>query len=330
MPYKTAAIPIILFIANVGPLWSFSVWPFNFENLRRRGMPVILHHRHNFALNGVLSRDSIMNASREKSNCDGNSYLNKSFLAEVLDEALFRQTSAMEALDREIHSSKEHKEEAAVVEVSTDESTSEVLFKNTTSRIEARKKELLGLNDKFLGLRSNLEEEKSLSQKQLERIKRHIVDSGYGSIFRQPRSSWKSKQARIRQFGRPQGFDGEVFYSPLGVPILVGRMNAHKDEVMRNAAQGSDLWFQVEDYNGSRVLLRTSLMRGTKGSKQCRQMAADLAAKYSIWGEDYDSVPVMYTDSRKVAKRGSKIGKMKQKKSLGRIMGVPNNIYNTN
>ena len=96
-------------------------------------------------------------------------------------------------------------------------------------------------------------------------------------------------------------------------------MRAHKDDIMRNAAQGSDLWFQVEDYNGSRVLLRTSLMRGTTGSKQCRQMAADVAAKYSVWGEEHYSIPVMYTDSRKVAKRGSKFGSMKKNKSLGRI-----------
>merc|ERR1719491_179106 len=168
----------------------------------------------------------------------------------------------------------------------------------------------------------------------MERIKAQIIKSGYGGIFHQSPSSWKSKQALQNQYGRPHGFDGDVYYSPLGVPILVGRMKAHKDEVMRNAAQGSDLWFQVEDYNGSRVLLRTSLMKGTSGSKACMQMAADLAARYSVWGagagtggnHKYDSVPVMYTDSRKVAKRGGRVGQMKQKKSLGRIMGMPQNV----
>jgi hypothetical protein len=55
-------------------------------------------------------------------------------------------------------------------------------------------------------------------------------------------------------------------------------------------------------------------------------MAADLAARYSIWGDDYDSVPVMYTDSRKVAKRGSKVGNMKQNKSLGRMFGNPSAV----
>ena len=64
-------------------------------------------------------------------------------------------------------------------------------------------------------------------------------------------------------------------------------------------------------------------MRGMMGSKQCKQYAANIAAKYSIWGEGYEAVPVMYTDSRKVAKRGSKVGSMKKKKSLGRIMGYP-------
>lgn len=249
--------------------------------------------------------------------------MDKSFLLEVLDEALYRQNSALEALDREIE--KRKLDEYALNEVNKKELELEERSSDIFDRVEARKKELHDLTSKLQGLRSTLEQTNS-SQNKFEQIKTRIDDLGYGTIFRQPIASWKTKQARDREFGRPQGFDGEIFFSPLGVPILVGRMNAHKDEVMRNAAQGSDLWFQVEDYNGSRVLLRTSLMRGTKGSKQCRQMAADLAAKYSEWGDDYDTVPVMYTDSRKVAKRGSKIGRMKQKKSLGRILGMPRNV----
>ena len=94
---------------------------------------------------------------------------------------------------------------------------------------------------------------------------------------------------------------------------------------MRQAAQGKDMWFQVDDYNGSRVLLRSSLAKGTDGSKRCRQMAADLAAKFSLWGE-YEQVPIMYTDSRKVAKRGSKVGSMKKSKALGTMYGYPGNV----
>jgi hypothetical protein len=55
-------------------------------------------------------------------------------------------------------------------------------------------------------------------------------------------------------------------------------------------------------------------------------MAADLAASYSTWGDEFDTVPVMYTDSRKVAKRGSKVGNMKQNKSLGTMYGRPEDV----
>ena len=159
----------------------------------------------------------------------------------------------------------------------------------------------------------------------LEEISKEISELGFGAIFTQPQSSWKSNKTSNREFGRPRGFTGEVFYSPLGVPILVGKQNAHRDDVMRQAAQGKDMWFQVDDYNGSRVLLRSSLAKGTDGSKRCRQMAADLAAKFSLWGE-YEQVPIMYTDSRKVAKRGSKVGSMKKSKALGTMYGYPGNV----
>lgn len=252
------------------------------------------------------------------------SHLNKSFLLDIIDEALYRQNLALQGLDNEI------KKQARAENISDncekgEDSKKDGKERLITDRVMRRKNELGDTTTKLKGLRSEVERTSS-SQQKFEEIKVRIEKMGYEAIFRQPRTSWKSTQARDQEFGRPQGFNGEVYYSPLGVPILVGRMNAHKDDVMRNAAQGSDLWFQVEDYNGSRVLLRTSLMRGTKGSKQCLQMAADLAAKYSIWGEDYDSIPVMYTDSRKVAKRGSKVGQMKQKKSLGRMMGMPSNV----
>jgi len=269
-------------------------------------------------------------------------HLTKSFILEVLEEASLRQQTAIEALDREAERNNRAKleieddrpacgPEVDMVNTTINMETAEMQARKAArsdnlSRVEIRRRELQEIDLRLENLRFTMEGQRNkneLDQESLERVKEQIVECGHGSIFRQPRSSWKITKAQQNQFGRPQGFDGDIFYSPLGVPILVGRTNAHKDEIMRNAAQGSDLWFQVEDYNGSRVLLRTSLLRGTTGSKQCRQMAANLAAKYSIWGEEYDSIPVMYTDSRKVAKRGSKIGSMKKSKSLGRIMGYP-------
>ena len=216
--------------------------------------------------------------------------LSKSYLLDVIDEAFYRQESAIEAIDREVERQK--------IQQQLDDSK--------TDRIEARRDELSNISIKLVNIQSSLQCSQ-LDEQSMEQVKQQICKLGYASIFKQAQSTWKSNKSKEKEFGRPQGFDGQVYYSPLGVPILVGRMNAHKDDIMRNAANGADLWFQVEDYNGSRVLLRTSLMRGTMGSKQCKQMAADLAAKFSVWGERYDSIPVIYTDSRKVAKRGTKL-----------------------
>ena len=158
------------------------------------------------------------------------------------------------------------------------------------------------------------------------------------SILDRPKDTWKiiaEQRSTTGEFGRPKEFTGLVFHSPLGVPILVGKSKAESDGILRRASQGSDLWFQVEDYEGSRVLLRSSLVRGTKNSKMCIQMAADLAAYYSVWGRDqyhnnkndcFDTVPVMYTDSKHVAKRGTKVGRMRKRKSLGRLMGRPSSV----
>jgi predicted ribosome quality control (RQC) complex YloA/Tae2 family protein len=314
-------LTILLVILQARPSLSFSCNPPTTVKNRMLQSKVILQ--------GVLSRSDIVNYAAGHGGGKGqnneNPFLSKSFLLEVLDEALYRQTLVLEALGREIE--KKYTAEGTLLEESImdDLKSDERRANHNLDRIGARKEEIQNLTSKLHDLQDDLSQIKA-SQNELERIKVLITDLGFASIFRQPTETWKTKQARDREFGRPLGFDGQVFYSPLGVPILVGRSNAHKDEVMRNAAQGNDLWFQVEDYNGSRVLLRTSLVRGTKDSKQCRQMAADLAAKHSIWGEDHDSIPVMYTDSRKVAKRGSKVGQMKQSKSLGRILGIPRNV----
>ena len=173
----------------------------------------------------------------------------------------------------------------------------------------------------------------------------------YCSILDRPQELWKIHQNRNykngsknssnnNDYGRPRGFEGLVFQSPLGVPCLVGKRNCHKDETLRRVAQGADLWFQSKDYHGSRVLLRSSLVRGTKNSKRCLQFAADLAATYSALHSQHQhhehqreeqsregGILIMYTDSKNVAKRGGKVGSMKKKKSFGTIVGYPANVH---
>ncbi|EJK73978.1 hypothetical protein THAOC_04374 [Thalassiosira oceanica] len=195
--------------------------------------------------------------------------LTREFVAEVLDEGIFRQELALRAIDRQ----RSQREDSA---------------QSVGDNIERRITELDRAKSQLIGLKRDLS-----GSSNLEEVSEKIAELGLRGIFTQPRSSWKSNKTSNREFGRPRGFTGEVFYSPLGTPILVGKQSAHRDDVMRQAAQGKDLWFQVDDYNGSRVLLRSSLARGTDGSKRCRQMAADLAAKFSMWGE-YEQVPIMY------------------------------------
>ena len=165
----------------------------------------------------------------------------------------------------------------------------------------------------------------------LQSIKEQLIELGFQSLISQGPDGWRHVQELCRkskaEFGRPEDFTGLVFKSPHGVPILVGRKGAHNEEVLRRISQGSDLWFQCEDYSGSRVLLRTSLARGLKNSKSCRQAAADLAAYYSDYRRKFESVPIMYTDSKRVAKRGSKKGQMRKRKSLGTMYGYPGNVY---
>jgi hypothetical protein len=282
-------------------------------------------------LHGMFSRSDIVKAAANRGKAEKKEhhvapYLSKSWLSDAIDEAIHRQNLALESLELAIETKKQkYSSGDALHENSIGATRGLAQQDNSTNRIVSRQLELNQMINRLKDIQLELQNSKS-KQSDLEEIRTKMIALGFGSILNQPMQSWKTKRMKENEFGRPLGFDGLIFYSPLGVPILVGRMKAHKDECMRNAAQGSDLWFQVEDYNGSRVLLRSSLLRGTKNSKLCLQMAADLAARYSIWGDDYDSVPVMYTDSRKVAKRGSKVGNMKQNKSLGRMFGNPSDV----
>ena len=84
----------------------------------------------------------------------------------------------------------------------------------------------------------------------------------------------------------------------------------------------------VEGRGGSRVLLRTSCVPSlSKSPRECVEFAADLAAYFGggARGGD-DAVEVMYTDSRRVAKRGSRVGQLKPKKRLGTVWARPDRV----
>ena len=92
-----------------------------------------------------------------------------------------------------------------------------------------------------------------------------------------PQRSWDPN------WGRPNGFTGLLFLSPHGVPILVGDASdagsggQGSRSLRAVGGSGGDLWFQVREGRGAAVLLRSSMLRGLKGSRACAQMAADLA-----------------------------------------------------
>ncbi|EOD08377.1 hypothetical protein EMIHUDRAFT_465582 [Emiliania huxleyi CCMP1516] len=129
-------------------------------------------------------------------------------------------------------------------------------------------------------------------------------------------------RAAMDQWGRPAGFDGLVVDSPRGVPILIGRQS-FADPLLRRVARGADLWFQVRASRGSRVLLRTSMRRDlTRSHRECMEAAADLAAYFSPLRR-HGEVEVMYTDSRHVAKRGGRVGQLKDGKKIGLLTAHP-------
>jgi hypothetical protein len=305
--------------------------------------------------------------------------MTRTFLVDALEEAIYRQTIALECLELEreklinLLSTEGSQQEARTSDGPKDAGDNAILShqceresegngnddpatsatekkkrdpKIGIDRVDARRIELGNRMAKLEELRRELmmgdrnnNENSSIPIETAELRFRAIMGSKGRPcpILDRPRDTWKITAEHARgEFGRPRGFTGLVFYSPLGVPILVGKPRAESDGVLRRAAQGSDLWFQVEDYEGSRILLRSSLIRGTKNSKKCFQMAADLAAFYSVWGgtsrpggrshNHLETVPVMYTDSKHVAKRGTRAGRMRKRKSLGRAMGRPSSV----
>lgn len=153
-------------------------------------------------------------------------------------------------------------------------------------------------------------------------IHRELEDLGLGSRL----DTLDLDKITLNQWGRPDGFRGLVVKSARGVPILVGQ-RSYSDGLLRRIGRGADLWFQVCQGRGSRVLLRTSMVRSLgRSHRECMEMAADLAAHFSdsrgAVQDDVD-VEVMYTDSRHVAKRGDRVGQMKENKKLGTIWARP-------
>ena len=286
---------------------------FAFTRLTRY-LPLRLERSTRIRLHGVLSRSSIINAAKHRSQQqnqrnkkgtnDTKIPVTRNFLLAALQEALCRQSRILEALS--IQEQKDQEENIEKTE-------------RRRRKIEQRRTEVLDLVQKLRDIEKEVGNEERVFS--MTSIRDRFENLGFASLLMESPEKWNIM--RSPEYGRPSDFGGLVFYTRLGVPILVGRQGAHADAALRRIAQGTDIWFQVQDYQGSRVLLRSSLVKGSKDCKECRIMAANLAAFYSNSRLDTEPVRVMYTDTRHVAKRGSKRGQLRKKKALGTMNGYP-------
>lgn len=272
-------------------------------------------------LYGVLSPSQIVRASsnvKKRPTYTAPVEESRAYFHLVLEEIKFRQHRILDALELELR--KENKPSGDGSNKSLMQHEGKANKKR--EKIMQRNAEILLLLDKVQQIEESLKPKRHVS---FTSVRHSIIRLGFESILTESTDNWKSQRTSRNEFGRPKGYDGLIFYTPLGTPILVGIQGSHSDETLRQISQGMDLWFQVEGYSGSRILLRTSLKRSLKGSKSCIQMAADLAAYYSDhrWEKE---VPIMYTDPRHVAKRGTKAGQMKKRKSFGCIIGHPTTV----
>ena len=95
---------------------------------------------------------------------------------------------------------------------------------------------------------------------------------------------------------------------------------------MRHLRQGLEpfcIW--LADPKHREISVDPAVARGARrrcGRRECQEFAADLAAYFSPARHEQE-VEVMLTDSRHVAKRGSRVGQMKDSKRLGTMWARP-------
>lgn len=234
----------------------------------------------------------------------------------VIQEALEAQARKRDALEQQLARTASAEDYADHAEASEKASKLEAKAQRRAQLVPQRLEEVARAEALLVELSLRLRERQSGAA-----VRAELEALGLGARL----ASFDVNAAALSQWGRPPGFDGLVLESPRGVPILVGR-RSFSDELLRRVGRGSDLWFQARETRGSRVLLRTSMVRSlSRSSRECVEMAADVAAFFSDarWCAD---VSVMYTDSKHVAKRGSRVGQMKESKKLGAILASPERV----
>ena len=260
----------------------------------------------------------------------------------VIDEASQQHITMRQALQREL----QRAEREVVLTLPHDEEKAAKTAEKQRRRLELVPQRLAAAEEAELHLAALRElSDVDAGADGLSELRRSLEELGLGH-----RLEGFDVDAQPAQWGRPEGWRGLVIESPRGVPILVGRRTS-SDDVLRRASSGADLWFQEIEGHGSRVVLRLALgaassasvasprtfyaappsrgcykgpqRRYDGGVQGCMQMAADVAAYFSDADDEGAGVEIMYTDARRVAARGARIGQLKPSKRLGALRGWP-------
>ena len=242
----------------------------------------------------------------------------------VLSEAMKAQERTREALAEQL------KPRISPSKTLDPEANEKMLLKaqRRAERVPSRIAEVEAFGEKLADLQQRLK--KDSSREAMASLRKDMETLGLGQRIETFDLGAYDAAGQTSRWGCPGDFDGLVVYSPLhGIPILISKQR-HSDDVLRRVSRGTDLWFQAREGRGSRVLLRTSMCRSLKKPpRECMELAACFAAFFSDKNShrraasDTRPVEVMWTDSRHVAKRGGRVGQLKDAKKLGIIRAEP-------
>ena len=254
----------------------------------------------------------------------------------VLSEAMKAQERTREALEEQL------KPRTSPSKTLDPEANEKLLVKaqRRAERVPSRIAEVEAFGEKLADLQQRLK--KHSSREAVASLRKDMETLGLGQRIETFDLGAYDAAGQTSRWGCPGDFDGLVVYSPLhGIPILISKQR-HSDAALRRVSRGADLWFQArgEGRGGSRVLLRTSMCRSLKKPpRECMEVAACFAAFFSDYSDrsssrrrhfaarsgdaEEEPVEVIWTDSRHVAKRGGRVGQLKDAKKLGVIRAEP-------
>ena len=139
--------------------------------------------------------------------------------------------------------------------------------------------------------------QRAQTQAEIDALRDELEGQGYCK----PNARQKQKQKQKRGALPPL-----EYATSEGLRVLVGRNNLQNDQLSLKSAKANDLWFHVQGYPGSHVILCTE---GREAGQESIVQAAKIAAWHSKVREG--AVPVDYTPVRALKKpNGARPGKV--------------------